>query len=164
IVTAAHEIGLNRISFMAVDVSSTAFNRPEPWQEPRVAEVAHDRAETEEFTALVEDTIQRCAADCDSRSISEKPQKLRRLPRYYAIAAEYDEHVRGDDWMRQVLHAHYLRLFRSGDRVLDAGCGTGIDAIVLARAGVHVVGIDGAPAVIERMRAKVLNAGVADLV
>ena len=28
IVDAAHEIGLNRISFMSVDVSSTAFNRP----------------------------------------------------------------------------------------------------------------------------------------
>src|SRR5215471_5222121 len=40
IVEAAHEIGLNRISFMAADVSSSAFNRPEPWQEPRVSEIA----------------------------------------------------------------------------------------------------------------------------
>src|SRR5262249_9480710 len=57
IVRAAHELELNRISFMAVDVSSTAFNRPEPWQEPRVAEVALDPAETHEFAALVEDVI-----------------------------------------------------------------------------------------------------------
>src|SRR5207245_9269303 len=46
IVAAAHEIGLNRISFMSADVSSTAFNRPEPWEQPRVAEVALDRTET----------------------------------------------------------------------------------------------------------------------
>lgn len=84
IIDAAHEIGLNRISFMAVDVSSTAFNRPEPWQEPRVAEVALDPAETAEFAALVEDVIQRFAADFDSKFISETPAKLRRLPRYYA--------------------------------------------------------------------------------
>lgn len=57
IIVAAHEIGLDRISFMPVDVSSSAFNRPIPWEEPRVAEVALDRAETAEFTSLVEDTI-----------------------------------------------------------------------------------------------------------
>jgi MoaA/NifB/PqqE/SkfB family radical SAM enzyme len=84
IIDAAHEIGLNRISFMSVDVSSTAFNRPEPWQEPRVSEVALDAAETQEFAALVEDVIQRYSADFDSHFISESPAKLRRLPRYYA--------------------------------------------------------------------------------
>src|SRR3981081_780975 len=61
IVQAAHEIGRNRLSFIAFDVSSTAFTRPEPWQEPRVAEVALDRAETTEFSRIVEDTIVRYA-------------------------------------------------------------------------------------------------------
>jgi MoaA/NifB/PqqE/SkfB family radical SAM enzyme len=84
IIAAAHEIGLNRISFMAADVSSTAFNRPEPWQEPRVSEVALDAAEAREFAALVEEVIERFPADFDSRFISESPAKLRRLPRYYA--------------------------------------------------------------------------------
>jgi Fe-coproporphyrin III synthase len=108
IVTAAHEIGLNRISFMAVDVSSTAFNRPEPWQEPRVAEVALDRAETEEFAALVEDTIERFAADFDSRFISENPQKLRRLPRYYAALngmGELPKTVCNAPWVSSVVEA-----------------------------------------------------------
>src|ERR1051325_8244993 len=54
IVAAAHEIGLNRISFMSVHVSPPAFNPPEPWKEPRASEVALDRAETEEFAAVVE--------------------------------------------------------------------------------------------------------------
>src|SRR5207248_2759841 len=84
IISAAHEIGLNRISFMAVDVSSRAFNRPERWEEPRVAEVALDAAEAAEFAAVVEETIAHNAADFDSHFISESPQKLRRLPQYYA--------------------------------------------------------------------------------
>src|SRR5579859_5000406 len=53
IIDAAHEIGLQRISFMSADVSSTAFNRPDPWQEPRVSEVALDPSESAEFAALV---------------------------------------------------------------------------------------------------------------
>jgi MoaA/NifB/PqqE/SkfB family radical SAM enzyme len=84
IIQAAHQIGLNRISFMSADVSSTAFNRPEPWQEPRVSEVALNPAEAEEFARIVEDVIQRFAADFDTRFISERPDKLRRLPAYYA--------------------------------------------------------------------------------
>ena len=84
IIQAAHSIGLDRISFMAVDVSSTAFNRPVPWEEPRVAEVALDRTEVAEFTALVEDTITRFAADFSSGFVAENPDKLRRLPRYFA--------------------------------------------------------------------------------
>lgn len=84
IIESAHEIGLNRISFMAADVSSTAFNRPEPWQEPRVSEVALNPTESQEFASVVEDVIQRFAADFESHFISESPSKLRRLPRYYA--------------------------------------------------------------------------------
>jgi MoaA/NifB/PqqE/SkfB family radical SAM enzyme len=108
IVTAAHQIGLNRISFMSVDVSSTAFNRPEPWQEPRVAEVALDRAETAEFAALVEHTIQRFAADFASRFISESPAKLRRLPRYYAALnglGDFPETVCNAPWVSSVVEA-----------------------------------------------------------
>jgi MoaA/NifB/PqqE/SkfB family radical SAM enzyme len=108
IVTAAHDIGLNRISFMSADVSSTAFNRAQPWQEQRVAEVALDRAETEEFAALVEDTIRRYAKDFASRFISENPQKLRRLPQYYAALngmGELPVSVCNAPWVSAVVEA-----------------------------------------------------------
>lgn len=108
IISAAHEIRLNRISFLAVDVSSTAFNRPEPWKEPRVAEVALDRAETAEFSALVEDTIQRFAADFESHFVSESPDKLRRLPRYYAALnglGEPPSTVCNAPWVSSVVEA-----------------------------------------------------------
>jgi MoaA/NifB/PqqE/SkfB family radical SAM enzyme len=108
IVDAAREIGLNRISFMAVDVSSTAFNRPQPWEEPRAAEVALDREETAEFAALVEDTIQRYAADFETKFISENPDKLRQLPRYYAALngmGEFPTSVCNAPWVSSVVEA-----------------------------------------------------------
>jgi MoaA/NifB/PqqE/SkfB family radical SAM enzyme len=108
IVDAAHEIGVDRISFMAVDVSSTAFNRPEPWAEPRASEVALDPQETAEFAALVEDTIARYAADFETRFISENPAKLRQLPRYYAAlhgAGDFPTSVCNAPWVSSVVEA-----------------------------------------------------------
>jgi len=108
VIAAAHEIGLNRISFMAADVSSTAFNRPEPWEEPRVSEVALDAAEAAEFAALVEHVIQRHAVDFDSHFISESPQRLRRLPRYYAAlngSGDFPTTVCNAPWVSSVVEA-----------------------------------------------------------
>jgi SAM-dependent methyltransferase len=57
--------------------------------------------------------------------------------------------------MRRVLHAHYQRVFTAGMRVLDVGCGTGIDALALAERGIHVVAIDFSEAMIAQLQAKV---------
>jgi SAM-dependent methyltransferase len=83
---------------------------------------------------------------------------------YDAIAAGYDDQVRGDDWMRRALHAHYRRVFQPGDRVLDVGCGTGIDAIALARFGVQVVGVDGSAGMIQRLQRKLAADRLGNLV
>jgi MoaA/NifB/PqqE/SkfB family radical SAM enzyme len=44
-IAAAHRMGFDEISFLAADVSSTAFNRSEPWPAPRAAEIAVGRDE-----------------------------------------------------------------------------------------------------------------------
>jgi SAM-dependent methyltransferase len=74
---------------------------------------------------------------------------------YDRLAPDYDLQVSGDDWMRQALHAHYARVFRSGQRVLDVGCGSGIDALALAQRGVRVLGIDASAGMIQRARERV---------
>jgi SAM-dependent methyltransferase len=51
--------------------------------------------------------------------------------------------------------------FASGDRVLDLGCGTGEDALRLARRGAHVVGIDASPDMVQAARQKAFAAGCA---
>jgi SAM-dependent methyltransferase len=86
------------------------------------------------------------------------------LEAYEAMAPDYDRQVQGDGWMRNVLWDRYARLFSAGQTVLDLGCGTGIDAVFLARRGVRVMGIDASPAMIAQSRAKLAAAELADLV
>jgi ubiquinone/menaquinone biosynthesis C-methylase UbiE len=83
---------------------------------------------------------------------------------YDAIAATYDSAVAGDAGIRQRLWTHYLARFRSGDRVLDLFCGTGIDATFLACRGVHVIGLDASPGMLAECRRKVATLGIDQLV
>lgn len=81
---AAHEIGLDRISFLAVDVETTAFNREEPWDEPRADEVSLGREEVEDFRQIVERTLVERRADFDDGFVAESPEKFRRIVQYFA--------------------------------------------------------------------------------
>ena len=81
---------------------------------------------------------------------------------YDAIAAAYDEQVRADEWMRQALWQHFRQTFQPGERVLDVACGTGADAVFLARQGIRVLGIDASPNMIAQLRTKVSAHRLAD--
>jgi ubiquinone/menaquinone biosynthesis C-methylase UbiE len=83
---------------------------------------------------------------------------------YDAIAADYDEMIQADSYVRQVLWRQYLRSFQARQQVLDVACGTGIDALFLARHGIHVTGIDISPAMIVQLRAKAKQAGLDDAI
>ena len=84
IIDAAHEIGLDQVSFLSADVSSEAFNRAAPWGDERVADVALSPNEAAEFADIMEEVITTHAIDFTSRFVAEDPDKLRRLVRYYA--------------------------------------------------------------------------------
>lgn len=84
IVEAAREIGLDKISFLPADVSSEAFNRPDPWDTERTGQVKLDAEQLPELQEVLETLIQSHAADFASGFIVESPAKLRRIYDYYA--------------------------------------------------------------------------------
>jgi Fe-coproporphyrin III synthase len=78
----ARDMGLDQISFLAADVTSEAFGRARG--EASTRGLLLNEAEAEEFAQVVEATIQSHAQDFATRFVAEAPEKLRRLPRYYA--------------------------------------------------------------------------------
>jgi len=84
-VNAAHELGLDRLSFLAADVTSEAFNRPGGWDTERAAEVALRREDLLLLAAELDALAKEHAADFASGFIAESPEKLeRRLLRHFA--------------------------------------------------------------------------------
>jgi Fe-coproporphyrin III synthase len=77
----AHMMGLDGISFLSADVTSEAFGRRTATS---MGELLLSPEEVEEFARVVEATIVSHRADFVSRFIAESPDKLRRLPKYYA--------------------------------------------------------------------------------
>jgi Fe-coproporphyrin III synthase len=86
----ARAMALDGISFLPADMSSSGFGRQtarDGAPSPALAALALDREEVREFEATIEYTIARYAREFASGFIAEAPDKLRRLPRYYAAAA-----------------------------------------------------------------------------
>src|SRR5215510_9906391 len=81
---------------------------------------------------------------------------------YDTIAEQYDCLVAEDFWMRRVLWAHYMRVFRPGEHVLDVACGTGLDALFLAEHGIHMTGMDISAQMIAQLQAKAKRHGLAN--
>lgn len=91
-VEAAKDAGLDTISFLAVDVSSEAFNRPGGWAPERAAEVALDPSELEALAHELDALGSEHAADFASGFIVESPEKLRRrvLQHFAALLGRAD--------------------------------------------------------------------------
>ena len=86
IITAAREIGLDRLSFLPADMSSTAFNRPDGWQSDRVADVCLTPEETERFARIVEETLDQHSQAFASGFVIESPARMRDIVSYYRAA------------------------------------------------------------------------------
>jgi MoaA/NifB/PqqE/SkfB family radical SAM enzyme len=80
----ARSMAFDGISFLAADTSSTAFGRQRP---PDAGSLALDPAEIAEFESLVEQTIEGHRGDFESGFVTDSPDRLRRLPQYYAALA-----------------------------------------------------------------------------
>jgi Fe-coproporphyrin III synthase len=79
----AKQIGLNSISFLAVDVASRAFNRPDGWTPEVESRVALDAEEVRELEEEVEALIRERAEDIAAGYVVESAEKLRRVARHF---------------------------------------------------------------------------------
>ncbi len=79
------------------------------------------------------------------------------------IGARYDLEFTNTElsrWFRQRVWERLGVLYQPGDHVLELGCGTGEDAIWLAKRGVHVLATDGSEAMIAETARKAQAEGV----
>ncbi len=80
---AAKLLLLDGISFLAVDVSSTAFNRSLVWPLDRQAETSLSLSELSALETGVEDLIRDAEEELGAGFIAESPLKLRRIVRHF---------------------------------------------------------------------------------
>jgi MoaA/NifB/PqqE/SkfB family radical SAM enzyme len=76
----ARGLGLNSISFLAADLTSTAFNRPSGWTLDRQMSVALDQEEILTLESEIESIV--LANECRG-FVAESPEKLRKIARHF---------------------------------------------------------------------------------
>lgn len=81
-------LGLNSLSFLAADMTSSAFNRSERWSAQRQDTIALDASEVETLDLEIEALICEHRQDIDSGFIIERPDKLRHIARYFRARVE----------------------------------------------------------------------------
>jgi SAM-dependent methyltransferase len=88
------------------------------------------------------------------------------LARGYDLTARTYDDVEGANRLseraRRLVRETAMSVFRPGDRILELGCGTGRDAVFLARHGMRVVATDVSPAMIAVTQDRAARAGLLD--
>jgi MoaA/NifB/PqqE/SkfB family radical SAM enzyme len=104
----AKDIGLNSISFLAADLTSAAFNRPQGWLHDRQDQVALTVDQIETLEAELERLIAEHSVDLDSGFVVESPSKLRRLALHFRAHLGLAQHIAprcNAPWVSAVIEA-----------------------------------------------------------
>lgn len=83
IIETAQTLGLGRISFLAADVSTPAFNRPELWPEEKMVDVALNETDAGALEKIMRDSFVTFKALYAQRFIAESPGKMLQIVQYY---------------------------------------------------------------------------------
>ena len=84
-VHAARRLNLNGISFLAADLTSSAFNRPLLWSTSRQEEIALSPPEVGVLEREIESLVQETSRESECGFIAETPEKLRRIARQFRV-------------------------------------------------------------------------------
>ncbi len=77
-------LGLEQMSFLPADVSSSAFNHIQPVTKEDGSKIAPDVNELEDLHTIVEQLIQEFQSDFENATIAESPEKIRAIATYYS--------------------------------------------------------------------------------
>ncbi|RAW02753.1 radical SAM protein [Pseudochryseolinea flava] len=83
ILEAAKSLAVDQISFLPADLSSTAFNRENPWTQDKVVEVGLDKNETDELQDIIEKSFLDYAELYEQRFVAESKKKMLDIVQYY---------------------------------------------------------------------------------
>ena len=86
-IAGAHRIGFDEISFLAADLSSSAFNRPEPWSAERIDEVTVGADDLHILEASIEHAVTLVPKLVDGGFVVGGRASLDRILQYYAAVA-----------------------------------------------------------------------------
>jgi Fe-coproporphyrin III synthase len=86
-IAVAHAMGFDEISFLAADVSSTAFNRTTPWDDERVAEVSIASTDLGALRSAIDDAIAAAPDWFKEGFVAGGRASLDRIYDYYAALA-----------------------------------------------------------------------------
>jgi len=108
VVQSAKETGLNSISFLAADLMSDAFNRPQGWGPERQDRVALNAEEVDGLEAEIEGLISDYELDLQSGFVVESASKLRRIVLHFRAHLGQGKHVAprcNAPWVSAVIEA-----------------------------------------------------------
>jgi Fe-coproporphyrin III synthase len=91
IIRAAAQIGLDSISFLPADVSSSAFNRELIWDAERQNEILIKETDLGELKEITGGIVRDFSDEFKSGFIAESPQKLQKIYYYYAACHQLNE-------------------------------------------------------------------------
>jgi MoaA/NifB/PqqE/SkfB family radical SAM enzyme len=108
-VRSSQAIGLDQISFLAADVSSSAFNHVSALNEDRASEIALSKNETIEFEKIITSSFVDLKTEYATKFIAETPKKILKIVQYFKALngmANYPPAICNAPWVSAVIESN----------------------------------------------------------